>query len=48
VQQTEALFLGAQHDEAGASTVFSLEIFDFWITGISEVVVSIVFVFSHL
>jgi hypothetical protein len=29
VQQTDALFFGAQHDEAGASTVFSLVIFDF-------------------
>lgn len=48
MQQTEALFFGAQHDEDGASTVFSLVIFDFRITGISEVFVSIVLVFSHL
>jgi len=29
VQQTAALFLGVQQDEAGALTVFSLVIFDF-------------------
>jgi hypothetical protein len=28
VQQTEALFFGVQHDDAAASTVFSLVIFD--------------------
>jgi hypothetical protein len=28
-QQTEVLFFGVQHDEAAASTVLSLVIFDF-------------------
>jgi hypothetical protein len=48
VQQTEALFLGVQQDEADAATVFTLVIFVFWITGISKVVVSIVLSVFHL
>jgi hypothetical protein len=42
VQHTEALFLGAQHDEASVALV-SLVSFDFCNTGISIVSVFIVF-----
>jgi hypothetical protein len=42
VQQTDALFFGAQQEEAaGAASFFSLVIFVFSSTGISSVLVSI-------
>lgn len=42
-QQTEALFLGVQHETAATASFFS--IFDFLMTGMSECIVSIVLSF---